>query len=195
MGPNAIDNAEPPVWVVHKRYLVAGAGILAGAGGAGKTTITRTNTCISLAAGSSTEEVVKQGPCLLVSAEDGAEHPRYILRRILEDGIACGALPERSAQRAKMSIKVIGWSRSVFGAITKVDRDGNVWRASAFDVLLELIAPLSPAVVTLDPSALLARVSDSGTMARHSWPRWSMRLRCPSAALSKSSTMCRRQSR
>jgi RecA-family ATPase len=155
-GPDAIDTAEPPRCVVHNRLWVAGSN-LAGVGGAGKTTVTL-NEYVHIVCGGALygEDVVQQGPCLLVTAEDGSGHPRYLLRRVLQDGVNCGALMERAVQRARYDIKIIGWSRSAFGAIATVDRDGNVTRAPGFEVLLEQIAPLRPAIVTLDPSALFS---------------------------------------
>jgi hypothetical protein len=60
------------------------------------------------------------------------------------------AVPLGAVARAKESIKIVGWSRSSFGPIATVDRDGNLHRAPGFDVLLELVEPYSPAAVTLD---------------------------------------------
>jgi hypothetical protein len=155
-GAESIDNAEPPHWVVHELLPEAGAN-LAGAGGAGKTTVTL-NEYVHIVCGGHLygRDVVKQGPCVLITAEDGAAYPRYILRRVLADGIASGALPERAAHRAKEAIKIVGWSRPTFGSITNVDRDGVVTRAPGFDVLLDVLEPLSPAVVTFDPLALFS---------------------------------------
>jgi hypothetical protein len=155
-GPEVIDNAEPPRFVVHKRLPVAGAN-LAGVGGAGKTTVTL-NEYVHITCGGTLygEDVIQQGTCVLVTAEDGTSHPRYLLRRVLEDGVASGALPERAAKRARESIRVAGWCRSAFGPIATVDRDGNVVRAPAFDVLLEQLEPLKPAMVNLDPAALFS---------------------------------------
>jgi RecA-family ATPase len=156
MGPDAIDDAQPPRWVVEKRIPVAGAN-LAGSGGAGKTTAIL-NEYVHIVGGGKLYgcDVIQQGPAVLVTAEDGAEYPRYILQRVLADGVALGSLPERAAQRAKSEIRIVGWSRPKFGPISLVDREGNVTRAPGFDVLLELLAPLNPAAVTLDPAALFS---------------------------------------
>ncbi|HEY2781083.1 MAG TPA: AAA family ATPase [Steroidobacteraceae bacterium] len=155
-GAEEIDNARAPDMVVHGRLPRAGAN-LAGAGNVGKTTLVL-NEYVHITGGGKLygDDVLQKGVCILVTAEDGAAYPRYLLKRVLEDGLRSGRLPETVAQNAKTAIKIIGWSRSKYGPIAIADRDGNVFRAPGFDLMLELFAPLQPAAVTLDPLVLFS---------------------------------------
>lgn len=155
-GAKEIDEAMPPEFIVHGRLPVGGAN-LAGAGGAGKTTATL-NEYVHIIGGGQLygADVLRQGPCVLVTAEDGANYPRYLLRRVLEDGFNAGAITSRIAEAAKANIKVVGWTRSKFGPIATTDREGAIYRAKAFDVLLEVLAPLKAVYVSLDPAALFS---------------------------------------
>ena len=153
-GPEAVRDAPAPKFVVKDRIPVAGAS-LAAPGGTGKTTLAL-NEYIHVVCDRPIydSEILRPGTCVLVTAEDGLDHPRYILQRALEDGINMGAISPQDADRAMERIKIIHWRRADFGPIVKVGRDGNMERALAFDILLEAIRPLKPSIVTLDPASL-----------------------------------------
>ncbi|HEX3948222.1 MAG TPA: AAA family ATPase [Steroidobacteraceae bacterium] len=155
-GADAIDDARAPDMVVHARVPRAG-GNLAGAGNVGKTTLVL-NEYVHITGGGKLygDDVIQKGVCILVTAEDGAAYPRYLLKRVLEDGVRCGRLPETVAQNAKTAVKIVSWSRSKYGPIAIADRDGNVFRAPGFDVMIELFGPLQPSAVTLDPLVLFS---------------------------------------
>jgi hypothetical protein len=155
-GPAAIDAAQPPRWVVYPLLPVAGAN-LAGPGATSKTTVVLSEkvyiTCGHELYG---HEVRAQGACVLVTAEDGATHARYLLQQILRDGVECGAMPDRAAARAKHDVRIVGWPRARFGPIVTVDELGGFHRAAVYDLLLELLTPLAPVYVTLDPAVLFS---------------------------------------
>jgi RecA-family ATPase len=154
-GPEAVDAAEPPEFIVDQVMPACGSNF-AGSGGTSKTTLALIEAVHILGGGRLYgREVIKQAPCVLVTSEDGASYARYVLRNILRDGVASGAISERHAEWAKSGIKFIGWPRAKYGPLATVDRDGNLSRATAFDDLLELVRPANPALVTLDPLALL----------------------------------------
>jgi RecA-family ATPase len=154
-GPEAVDAAEAPTFIVEGILPACGAN-LAGAGGSMKTTTTiAEGIAICLGGTLYGREIIKQRPCVIVTAEDGAAYGRYLLRRALEDGLALGKITDRGAAMAKAGVRFVSWPRARFGAIALVDRDGNLDRARRFDTLLELLAPIDPAMVTLDPLALL----------------------------------------
>jgi RecA-family ATPase len=153
-GPEAIDNAHPPRWIRHRLLSVAGSA-LAAPGGTGKTTCVlvekvRIATGIDLYGG----PVDMPGTCIYVSAEDGSGHPRYLLQRIIADGLEAKALTTDQAAHAKTAVKIIGWPRTRFGPIMAADEAGNTRVLPVWDLLLELIAPHKPVYVTLDPSVL-----------------------------------------
>jgi hypothetical protein len=153
-GAAAIDAAMPPNWVVDRILPVAGAN-LAGPGGTGKTAVALAE-MVRIACGHQLygHDVVMQGNCVIVTAEDGAAYSRYVLQQMLSDGLQCGQLPQNAAERAKADIRIIGWNRATFGAIVSVDQFGGMRRAPVYDLLLELIAAARPVYVTLDPAVL-----------------------------------------
>lgn len=153
-GPAAIDNATPPRWICHPILPVAGAN-LAAPGGTGKTALTLSE-MVHIVGGHELygHTIEAQGPCVLITAEDGAARPRYVLQQMLQDGVGCGALPEGAARRAKQDIRIVGWRRDRFGPIVTIDPAGNFYRGAVFDLLLELLRPIQPVYVTLDPSVL-----------------------------------------
>jgi hypothetical protein len=157
-GPEAVDAAEPPRFVQYPHLPEAGAS-LCGTGGTGKTALALTEKArvvcgLPVHPGA---EAQTQGPGVLVTAEDGANRARYVLQRILQDGIDNGQLTDAQARAAKANVRIIGWRSSDFGRIVKVDpHTGDMWRAPAFDLLLELLAPIRPVYVTFDPEALFA---------------------------------------
>lgn len=154
-GPEAVDAAEAPTFIVEGILPACGAN-LAGTGGASKTTTTISEG-IAICLGSRLygREIIKQRPCVIVTAEDGARYGRYLLQRALTDGIGLGKISERGATMAKAGVRFVSWPRARFGPIALVDRYGNLERAPNFDALLELLAPIDPALVSLDPLALL----------------------------------------
>jgi RecA-family ATPase len=155
IGPEAIDAAQAPEFVVEQVLPACGAN-LAGSGGTSKTTLTLVEATQIVGGGRLYgREVHKQAPCVLITAEDGARYARFVLQRLLADAVECGAISERHAQWAKLGIKFVAWPRATFGPVAHVDRDGNLTRSPVFDELLELLRPLNPAMVTLDPLALL----------------------------------------
>jgi hypothetical protein len=153
-GPDAVDAAEPPRFVSYPRLPVAG-GNIAAPGATGKTVLA-INEKVHVTCGGKLydSDVLMQGSCVLVTAEDGADHARYVLQQVLKDGIETGQLPERAAQRAKHDIKIIDWKRASYGPIVRVSDTGDMSRAPVFDLLLELLAPIQPVYVTLDPAVL-----------------------------------------
>lgn len=157
-GPEAIDAAEPPRFVQYPHLPQAGANMCA-PGETGKTALTLVEkirvTCgMPLYPGA---EVQTQGPCVLVTAEDGTNRARYVLQRALQDGIDSGQLTEAAARRAKESVRIVGWNSPRYGRIVKVDsQTGEMYRAPVYDLLLELLAPIKPVYITLDPEALFA---------------------------------------
>lgn len=155
-GPGAIDAATAPEFVCYPVLPIAGAN-LAGSGGSSKTTAVL-NEKVRIVNGGEVYgcPVDLQGPCVLVTAEDGAAYARYLLQQILIDGANCGALPNQAAQRAKHDIRIIGWPRAKYGPIVRIDELGGFHRADVFDLLLELILPLQSRYVTLDPSVLFS---------------------------------------
>jgi hypothetical protein len=154
-GPEAVDAAVAPTFIVEGILPACGAN-LAGTGGASKTTTTISEAiAISLGGRLYGREIIKQRPCVIVTAEDGAGYGRFILQRALTDGIGLGKISERGAAMAKAGVLFVSWPRARFGPIALVDRDGNLERAPNFDALLELLAPIDPALVSFDPLALL----------------------------------------
>ena len=155
-GAEAIDCAKAPEWIVRGALPVAGAN-LAGTGGTGKTTLTL-NEYVRIVNGMDLYDtpVNRAGICILVTAEDGANHPRYVLKQVLKSGIDCGELTIDQANRAKERIKVVGWDRSKYGPIATVDGSGNLHRSPVFELLIDLQEPLGASVVTLDPAALFS---------------------------------------
>lgn len=153
-GPGAIDAATAPLFVSYPRKPIAGA-CLAAAGGTGKTTVVL-GEMVRITGGIDFygDDVDLRGPCVFVSAEDGASYPRYLLQRILVDGRAAGALSERAVADAKSAVRIVGWSRSNYGPIMTVDGAGETHVCPTWPLLLELLAPLKPVYVTLDPSVL-----------------------------------------
>lgn len=153
-GPAAIDAATPPRFVSYPILPMAGANIAA-PGGAGKTT-TVLGEMVRVTCGHELYgyPIDMQGPCVLVTAEDGAAYARYVLQQLLRDGVDSGQLPERAAACAKRDIRIIGWHRATYGPIVTVDELGGMRRAPVYDLLLEMLAPLSPVYVTLDPAVL-----------------------------------------
>lgn len=153
-GASAIDSATPPRWIVPMVLPVAGANF-AGPGGTGKTAAVMAEkvriTCGGALYG---REVEMQGVSVLVTAEDGAAYARYVLQQMLQDGLACGQLPERAAAHAKADIRIIGWHRATYGPIVQVDQLGEMRRAPVYDLLLEMLASVRPVYVTLDPAVL-----------------------------------------
>lgn len=168
-GPEAIDAAEPPQFVVHELLPVCGAN-LAGAGGVSKTTLALVEAVHVVSGGELYgRPVLMQGPAVHLFAEDGVGYGRYQLQRILADGQACGALPAGVVTRSKRDVRLVGWSRSRFGPLVLVDREGNAHRAPAFDLLLEVLAAYQPVYVTLDPSVLLGPGEDRGNGVDGVW--------------------------
>jgi RecA-family ATPase len=154
-GPEAIDEATGPEFIVDSILPGCGAN-LAGSGGTSKTTLAIIEGVHIVGGGRLySREVIKQAPCILITAEDGARHARYILQRVLADALSIGAISERGAHWAKLGIKAVAWPRASFGPVATVDRDGNLSRSTVFDALLNLLRPMNPAMVTLDPLALL----------------------------------------
>ncbi|MHB1870211.1 MAG: AAA family ATPase [Steroidobacteraceae bacterium] len=157
-GPEAIDAAEPPRFVQYPRLPEAGAS-LCGPGGTGKTALALTEkvrVACGLPAYPDTEPC-SQGPCVLVTAEDGADRARYVLQRALADAVDNRQITEAQAQEAKHLIRVVGWHPSRYGRIVKVEQfTGEMYRAPVYDLLLELLAPIKPVYITLDPEALFA---------------------------------------
>lgn len=155
-GPDAIDAATPPQFVVYPHFPVCGSN-LAGGGGTNKTTTTL-NEYVAITAGGELygQPIDKQGNCVIVTAEDGAGYVRYLQQRVIADGAAAGAFPDSVVKCAKASMPVISWPRAKFGPIVYVDQLGGFHRAPQFDLLLELLAPIKPVVVTLDPAVLFS---------------------------------------
>lgn len=153
-GPEAIDAATGPTFVSYPRFPVAGASF-AGSGGTGKTSCVL-NEFVPIVAGGELygQPIDKQGPCALVTAEDGADYARYLLKRVLTDGANLGVFPDNVVRCAKANIRVIGWPRAKYGPAVYVDQLGNFHRATVFDLLLELLRPINPVYVTLDPAVL-----------------------------------------
>ncbi|MDR2214628.1 MAG: helicase RepA family protein [Nevskiaceae bacterium] len=153
--PALIDTAEPPAFVVHSLLPVGGAN-LAAPGGTGKTT-TVLNEFVHVVCGDLYgHEVILQGPCVLVTAEDGVGIYRYVLQRILADGQDCGQLPQQAAARAKPGIKLLTWSRSKFGALVVLDQSGDMRTTTGWDDLLSVLTGMNPrpVYVSLDPAVL-----------------------------------------
>lgn len=155
--PALIDKAEPPEHVVHNRMPVGGAS-LAAPGGSGKTTLKLIET-VHIACGADLygEPTVLQGPCVLVTAEDGPNYYRYVLRRILEDGLLAGALPDRAVRTAKHGIKIVGWSRAEYGPLAVLDpSSGDMRKTSAFETLIDIVGSMNPrpVYISLDPAVL-----------------------------------------
>ncbi len=157
-GPAAIDAAEPPRFVQYPRFPEAGAS-LCGPGGAGKTALALTEkirVALGLRAYPDTEPCA-QGPCVLVTAEDGAPRARYVLQRALADAVDNRQISEAQANAAKALIRIVGWNPSRYGRIVKVEQfTGEMYRAPVYDLLLELLAPIQPVYITLDPEALFS---------------------------------------
>lgn len=154
-GPEAIDAATAPEFIVDSILPACGAN-LAGSGGTSKTTLSIIEGVHIVGGGRLYgREVIKQAPCIIVTAEDGARYARYVLQRVLGDAVSIGAISERGAHWAKLGIKPVAWPRASFGPVATVDRDGNLSRSPVFDELLNLLRPMNPAVITLDPLALL----------------------------------------
>lgn len=153
-GPGAIDAAVGPDWISYPRLPVAGS-VLAAPGSTGKTTLVLAE-MVHIAAGLELygSPVDRPGHCVYVSAEDGAGYPRYLLQRILADGRDCGALRDAHVTAAKSAVRIIGWSRTKYGPIMAADQAGNTYVRPVWPLLLELLAPLSPSYVTIDPSVL-----------------------------------------
>jgi hypothetical protein len=153
-GPKAIDDALPPTWISYPRLPVAGA-VLAAPGSTGKTTLVlgemaRISTGVDLYG----DPVDMPGPCVYISAEDGATYPRYLLQRIIADGVDANGLTAEQAAHAKSAVRIVGWSRTKYGPIMRADESGNTHVLPVWDLLLELLAPIKPVYVTLDPSVL-----------------------------------------
>ncbi len=157
-GPAAIDAAEPPRFVQYPRFPEAGAS-LCGPGGTGKTALALTEkvrVALGLSAYPDTEPCT-QGPCVLVTAEDGADRARYVLQRALADAVDNRQISEAQANAAKALIRIVGWNPSRYGRIVKVEQfTGEMYRAPVYDLLLELLAPIQPVYITLDPEALFS---------------------------------------
>ncbi len=157
-GPAAIDAAEPPRFIHYPHLPEAGANLCA-PGETGKTALTL-NEKIRVAIGMPLypgAQAVRQGPCVLVTAEDGADRARYVLQRALRDGVDNGQLTEPAARAAKELVRIVGWSSPKYGRIVKADpQTGEMYRAPAYDLLLELLAPIKPVYITFDPEALFA---------------------------------------
>lgn len=157
-GPAAVDAAEPPRFIQYPHLPEVGANMCA-PGETGKTAITlaekiRVVCGIPLYPGA---EVVTQGPCVLVTAEDGADRARYVLQRALKDALDSGQLTEAAARAAKSSVRIVGWNSPKYGRIVKVDhQNGEMYRAPVYDLLLEVLAPIKPVYITFDPEALFA---------------------------------------
>lgn len=157
-GPEAVDAAEPPRFIQYPHLPEAGANLCA-PGETGKTALAlvekiRVVCGMPLYPGA---EVHNAGPCILITAEDGADRGRYVLQRALADGVDSGRLTREAAEGAKRHVHIVGWNSPRFGRIVRVDPiTGDMYRAPAFDLLLELIAPLKPVYVTLDPEALFS---------------------------------------
>lgn len=156
VGAEAIENAQGPRHIVDGLLPVAG-GNFAGSGGTGKTTLVL-NEYLHVISGHALygRDVIHQGTCVLVTAEDGPAYYRYILRRVLEDAAQFGNFPAGAIARAKQDIKILGWQRDRFGPIATVDSAGTLHRAQSFDTLLEVLAELDPppVYVSLDPLSL-----------------------------------------
>ena len=155
-SPDLIDQALPPLWIVDQYLPVAGAS-LAGTGGAGKTTLTL-NEYVRISNGMDLygSKVTEGGVCVIVTAEDGANYQRYLLKHILQSGFDSGQLTQEQVKLAKSRIKIVNWDRSRYGSISKADRNGNFDRNAIFDLLLELLIPHGSKVVTLDPLSLFS---------------------------------------
>ena len=157
-GPSAIDAAEPPRFVQYPRIPEAGAS-LCGPGGTGKTALALTEK-VRVACGLPVypdTDPCTQGPCVLVTAEDGADRARYVLQRAIADALDNRQITEAQAAEAKALIRIVGWHPSRFGRIVNVDRySGEMYRAPVYDLLLELLAPIQPVYITLDPEALFS---------------------------------------
>ena len=157
-GPAAIDAAEPPRFVQYPRLPEAGAS-LCGPGGTGKTALALTEK-VRVACGLPVypdTDPCTQGPCVLVTAEDGADRARYVLQRALADALDNRQITEAQATEAKALIRIVGWNPSRFGRIVNVDRySGEMYRAPVYNLLLELLAPIQPVYITLDPEALFS---------------------------------------
>jgi DnaB-like helicase N terminal domain/AAA domain len=157
-GPAAVDDAEPPRFIQHPHLPEAGANLCA-PGETGKTAIALVEK-IRVACGMSIypgADVQNQGPCVLVTAEDGAARARYVLQRALRDGMDSGQLSEAAARAAKEHVRIVGWNSPKYGRIVKVDpQSGEMYRAPVYDLLLEILAPIKPVYVTFDPETLFA---------------------------------------
>lgn len=157
-GPAAVDAAEPPRFIQYPHLPEAGANLCA-PGETGKTALAL-NEKIRVACGMPVypgAEVANQGPCVLITAEDGASRARYVLQRALADGVDNGQLTEAAAAHAKQAVRIIGWDSVRYGRIVKVDpQTGEMYRSPVYDALLELLAPVKPLYITLDPEARYA---------------------------------------
>lgn len=159
---DAVDRAQPPAPIVEGLLFACGSN-LAAAGGTGKSTLALCEAVHIVGGGRLYGcEVIKQRPCVFVVAEDGVDYSRYMLGRVLADAVAQGAISERLASMAKAGIRFIGWPREKFGPIAVVGRDGSATPAPIFEALGELLQPIDPARVTLDPLSLLTPNEDAG---------------------------------
>lgn len=154
--PRLIDNAPPPRWIVRDRIPVCGANIAA-PGATGKTTVALVE-MVHIAAGLNLYggDLEEQGPCALITAEDGANRYRYVLRRILEDGRNCG-LSERAAAEARNGVKCVTWSRATFGPLCVLNpATSDMESTPAWSTLVDILANLNPrpVYVSLDPAVM-----------------------------------------
>ena len=164
-GPERLQHAEPPARIVDGYFFACGSNLAAG-GSTGKTTL-RLCEAVQILGGGRLYgyEVVKQRPAVFVVGEDGLGYYDYLLGRILNDGVACGAISQRHADMAAAGIHFVHWPREYFGPIAHIDRDGSAAPSEAFSALAEVLRPYDPSLVTLDPLSLFTPSEDAGNTA------------------------------
>ena len=128
-GPEAVDAALPPEFVQYPHLPKCGANTCA-PGETGKTSLAL---CEKIRVACEMPlypfaEVQDQGPCVLVTAEDGADRARYVLQRALADGVENRQITERHAELAPLDIH----GKPEFAGLPAATAlPGRVWRLEA----------------------------------------------------------------
>ncbi|HZO22280.1 MAG TPA: AAA family ATPase [Steroidobacteraceae bacterium] len=145
-----LDEAPAPVESIVEGLLRRTAGVRVASGGSGKSTLTLFEmVCVVLGCPLFGREVMRPGPCVLLTAEDERQVVEYRLARILEDM----RLPRVDRERVLTNIYVEDLTGRTCRLID-VNLGGSLLPTAAVGELIERYRSIQPAFLSIDPMTL-----------------------------------------
>jgi regulatory protein RepA len=147
VSPALLDERPDPVEVIVHEILRRTAGVRASAGGTGKSTLTLYEmVCIILGADLYGREVMRPGPCVLLTAEDERQHVEYRLWRIMEDLKL--SRPHREQVLGHLHIEDLTGSPCRF---VDVGENSSLVHTPAVREFIERYRDIAPSLISIDP--------------------------------------------